>query len=80
MTEVWSGSGLDKGLTMSSKSGVRSHISRLSSGFSERTTFSLSGSGSAVTGVLCVKGGSGSAARIHTEEKEQVRHRMIKWN
>lgn len=39
VAEVWGGSGLDKGLMMSSKSGVRSHISRLSSGLStERTT------------------------------------------
>lgn len=61
MAAVWGGSGLAKGLTtLSPASGAISHISRLSARAARRS--SVSGSETAATGVLCFKGGTGSAA------------------
>lgn len=58
---------------MSSKSGVRSHISRFSSRLSGRTAFSLRHAEAAGTGVLCF-GGAGSAAMVCTGDRVSQSH------
>lgn len=75
MAAVWGGSGLAKGLTtLSPASGAISHISRLSARAARRS--SVSGSETAATGVLCFKGGTGSAATVHTRRKTKSENQV----